>query len=176
MKNIWFQNTCYIINSLRISIALFTWVTSHFGTIGYDPPTRNGKNATVTLRPFCGWSVNSLGLDVIRNAYTFFLVQIGTISFWLTTKYDSKEVYGFCTLKDYDLEILQEKNLNHCGLVPLVMSYAVWGNRSWSTLAHVMAWCLTAPNHYLNQCWLVVKGVLWQSPASNFTSAHELTP
>ena len=22
-----------------------------------------------------------------------------------------------------------------------------------STLVHVMAWCLTAPSHYLNQCW-----------------------
>ena len=24
---------------------------------------------------------------------------------------------------------------------------------SGSTLAHVMAWCLMAPSHYLNQCW-----------------------
>ena len=32
-----------------------------------------------------------------------------------------------------------------------------------------MAWCLTAPTHYLNQCWLIIKGVLWHSPESNFT-------
>ena len=29
-------------------------------------------------------------------------------------------------------------------------------HRSGSTLAQVMAWCLTAPSHYLNQCWLVI--------------------
>ena len=27
-----------------------------------------------------------------------------------------------------------------------------------------MAWCLTAPSHYLNQWWLVFKDVLWHSP------------
>ena len=31
-------------------------------------------------------------------------------------------------------------------------SDVIWGHRSWSTLAQVMACCLTAPNHYLNQC------------------------
>ena len=33
----------------------------------------------------------------------------------------------------------------HCGLD------AKWHQRSWSTLVHVMAWCLTAPSHYLNK-------------------------
>ena len=32
-----------------------------------------------------------------------------------------------------------------------------------------MACCLTAPSHYLNQCWLVIKDVLWLAPESNFT-------
>ena len=35
-------------------------------------------------------------------------------------------------------------------------SDAIWRWRSWSTLVQVMAWCLTAPSHYLNQCWLVI--------------------
>ena len=26
-----------------------------------------------------------------------------------------------------------------------------------------MACCLTAPSHYLNQCWRIIKGVLWHS-------------
>ena len=30
-----------------------------------------------------------------------------------------------------------------------------------STLAQVMASCLTAPSHYLNQCWLLINKVLW---------------
>ena len=32
-------------------------------------------------------------------------------------------------------------------------SDAIWWHRS-RTLAEVMAWCLTAPSHYLSQCWL----------------------
>ena len=46
---------------------------------------------------------------------------------------------------------------------------------SGSTLAQVKAGCLTAPSHYLNQCWLIIKDVLWHSTVTNFTrSAHEL--
>ena len=38
-----------------------------------------------------------------------------------------------------------------------------------------MAWCLTAPRHYLNQCWLIINAFLWQSPESNFTvSAQDI--
>ena len=39
----------------------------------------------------------------------------------------------------------------------------IWRKRSGSTLAQVMACCLTAPSHYLNQCWLINTKVLWHS-------------
>ena len=40
-------------------------------------------------------------------------------------------------------------------------SDAIWQHRSGSTLAQVMAFCLTAPSHYLNQCcWLIISEVL----------------
>ena len=32
-----------------------------------------------------------------------------------------------------------------------------------------MACCLTAPSHYLNQCWLMISEVLWHSHDKNFT-------
>ena len=32
-----------------------------------------------------------------------------------------------------------------------------------------MACCLTAPSHYINQCWLITNGVLCHSPRTNFT-------
>ena len=35
-------------------------------------------------------------------------------------------------------------------------SDAIWQRRSRSTLAQVMACCLTAPSHYLNQYWLII--------------------
>ena len=36
-----------------------------------------------------------------------------------------------------------------------------WRQRSGSTLAQIMACCLTAPSHYLNQCWLIISEVRW---------------
>ena len=44
----------------------------------------------------------------------------------------------------------------------------IWRHKTRSTLAQVMAWCLTAPSHYLNQYWLVISEVQWQSLEGNF--------
>ena len=46
---------------------------------------------------------------------------------------------------------------------------AIWWHRSGSTLAQVMACCLTAPRNYLNQCWLIISKVQWHSSQFNFT-------
>ena len=48
-------------------------------------------------------------------------------------------------------------------------SGAIWRQRSGSTLAQVMACCLTAPSHYLNQFWLILSKVQWHSSDGNFT-------
>ena len=42
---------------------------------------------------------------------------------------------------------------------PLWPSNAKWQKRSGSTEAQVMACCLMAPSHYLNQCWLIISEV-----------------
>ena len=42
-------------------------------------------------------------------------------------------------------------------------------HRTWSTLVQVMAWCLMAQSHYLNQCWLIISEILWHSSKGNFT-------
>ena len=47
-------------------------------------------------------------------------------------------------------------------------SDAIWRQWSWTTLVQVMACCLTAPSHYLNQCWLIIRGVLWHTSESSF--------
>ena len=46
---------------------------------------------------------------------------------------------------------------------------AIWHHKSGSTLAQIMACCLTAPSHYLNQCWLILSEVLWHLLERNFT-------
>ena len=43
------------------------------------------------------------------------------------------------------------QSLTRCGL-----SDCLWQQRSGSALAQVMAWCLMAPSHYLNRCWLII--------------------
>ena len=40
-------------------------------------------------------------------------------------------------------------------------SDAIWRHRSGPTLAQIMAWCLTAPSHYLSQCYLIANKVIW---------------
>ena len=37
------------------------------------------------------------------------------------------------------------------------------------TSVQAIALCLTAPSHYLNQCWLIIREVLWCSSKVNFT-------
>ena len=48
-------------------------------------------------------------------------------------------------------------------------SDTIWWQISGSTLAQVMACCLMAPSHYLNQCWLIISEVQWHSHWGNFT-------
>ena len=38
-----------------------------------------------------------------------------------------------------------------------------------------MAWCLMAPSHYLNQCWLLICEVLWYLHESNFIASVQTT-
>ena len=47
------------------------------------------------------------------------------------------------------LKFTLDFTLTHCD--------AIWGHTSRSTLAQVMACCLMASSHYLNQCWLISK-------------------
>ena len=58
-------------------------------------------------------------------------------------------------------------------------SDAIWRWRSWSTLVQVMACCLTAPSHYLNQCWLIISEAQWhiraiaqEMPQPSITKIH----
>ena len=41
----------------------------------------------------------------------------------------------------------------------LWLSDTKWWQRSGSTLARVMACCLTAPSHYISQCWQIIRPV-----------------
>ena len=47
-------------------------------------------------------------------------------------------------------------------------SEARWRHRFGSTLHQGRSCCLTAPRHYLNQCCMIIKRVLWYSPGGNY--------
>ena len=51
-------------------------------------------------------------------------------------------------------------------------SDAISRYRSGSTLAKLMACCLTPPS--LNRCWFIINGVLWHSPKTNFTGVLKI--
>ena len=55
-----------------------------------------------------------------------------------------------------------------CSLNSLGPSDAIWRQRPGSPLAQVMACCLTAPIHYLDQCWFIMDLMLWHPPENNF--------
>ena len=54
-------------------------------------------------------------------------------------------------------------------------SDTIWRQGPWSPLVQLLDYCLTAPNHYLNQCWFIITSVLWHSHEINFTiGAHKV--
>ena len=58
------------------------------------------------------------------------------------------------SIHQYDCPSASEVTINS-----MWPSDAIWRQRSGSTLAQVMASYLTAPSHYLNQCWLIISPV-----------------
>ena len=65
--------------------------------------------------------------------------------------------------------ILSIPSLIQALLNSLWPSDTIWRQRSGSTLAQVMACCLMAPSHYLNQCWHISSKVEWRSSNGKFT-------
>ena len=62
--------------------------------------------------------------------------------------------FGYCSWVKYQLSKFVGRLL-----YPLSLGDTIWRHRYESTLAQVMACCLTAPSHYMNQCWFIIKGV-----------------
>ena len=83
----------------------------------------------------------------------------------------------FCVKPNTSIKCHKMKVYHSYWLIQLTIPTAIkslrpsddtWQHWSWTTLAQVMACCLTAPSHYLNQCWLIIRGVLWHSSENSF--------
>ena len=108
-----------------------------------------------------------------------FLVLLCVVLLWLCNSFN-----GFMWYTIF-FRFHQCKRISPDGYITLVSQFlnplwpgdTIWRHRSGSTLDQVMACWLMAPSRYLNQNWIVIKGVLWHSLSSNFTwSAQEHNP
>ena len=110
-----------------------------------------------------GWSVDhwSSGMDkqfiphYIMDVIIY--VTMPPMSFMITS----------LALLQYTIALVQAKESWNIWVDEYINSLgpsdAIWRWRSWSTLVQVMACCLTAPSHYLDQCWLITSNVMWHS-------------
>ena len=111
------------------------------------------------------WILFIQWLQVLHNMYVIWYDQCGTqmtvdSAWWL--------LMAWCW-KYYDTAhntaMIVESQFNS-----LWPSDAIRRQRSGSTLAQVMACCLTAPSHYLNHCWLIISKVQWHLSEGTFTT------
>ena len=69
---------------------------------------------------------------------------------------------------------LTERWWTICYTVKLLWpSDAICRHRSGSTVAQENDCCVTAPNHYLKQCWLLISLFLWHSPGNDFAGSAQ---
>ena len=75
------------------------------------------------------------------------------------------------TLKKKSIMFLQStSNFFFFSVNSLWPSDTIWRLRSGSTLIQVMGCCLTAPSHYLHQCWLIISKAQYKENCTRDTS------
>ena len=124
--------------------------------------------------PLCGVSTNFWQIPHREGQQCIALIVLWT-NFWT----NSQVVYEMGCLKSHEkspesLDWAWEQKLG-CQLTQfgLVMPHGDIELRL--TLAQIMACCLMAPSHYLNQCCPLISEVLWHSLKSNFTANAQAT-
>ena len=121
---------------------------------------QNHMHHYVSLFGIIAWFMRKAG-DILKQMMLYYHVSmwIWLSSFIYKSQYTNLYAASMCPL-----------------LNSLLLGDDLCRHKSWSTLAQLIACCLTAPSHYPNQCWLI-KRVLWHSWKSNFPkSAHEFDP
>ena len=121
------------------------------------------KVSSVKWWPFCPGGDELMKLT--HGTITQWMPDAWTLLFCLVSDvWKSKESFWYAVMHICNdilakpIEWDTDSTLTHCGL-----SDAIWHQGSGSTLAQVMACCLMAPSHHLNQCWLIINKVQWHS-------------
>ena len=81
--------------------------------------------------------------------------------FIVLNHFHTKILYSLWTASVYKKYFWWKTNITQSfkDIYSLRPSDVIWRHRTWSILAQVMTCCLTAPSHYLNQCWRTISGV-----------------
>ena len=102
--------------------------------------------------------------NLLMHTYIYFCYWAEEIASYFTSIDQYKRNQCVCNKVAFQSHWPTDMDINS-----LLPSDVIWWQGSKSTLAQIMACCLTAPRHYLSQCWLMISEVLWHSPDSNFT-------
>ena len=115
------------------------------------------------------FSVNSMWQSwclclITSNGYETLLiwVHIWTLHPYVTSKYITLCCFKLIQMHDFGYQRGNSHLAHYTHL--LWPGDAIWRHGTRSTLAQVMACCLTAPSHHLNQCWLII-GVVPRHPS-----------
>ena len=167
------QNTTELSQTIRVTSALHTMP-------GDNWDERNNNCSECKAQP--NWYINSLRPRRKRRHYAdaifkcIFLNEKEWISLRISLKFVPKDrinnipslvqIMAWRRPGDKPLsEPMMVKLPTHiCVTRPqwvnsLWPSAATWWHRYVSTLAQVRACCLTAPNHYLNKCWFIMRAI-----------------
>ena len=122
------------------------------------PPVNQALSGT---RPSAGTMMTRLRSHISTMITKFFIGSERARQTWIFFMLSpvNNELHGKIDTEIYSI-IFQINSLRP--------SDAIGQQRSGSTLAQVMACCLMAPSHYLNQCSLLISDILWHSPQINF--------
>ena len=126
-----------------------------------------------TKAPFVKFSVSKI-FDLAKVPVGFFesLSYLTGITA-APAKYKRDIQYLTCVLTT--LKNSENNGTGEIGLVtPTPVDMGTW---NWVKLPQIMACCLTAPSHYLNQCRPIISEVLWHSCGGYFTgNEHDIHP
>ena len=90
-------------------------------------------------------------------------VHILSVTHWNVTLWKYWIIYSFIFERDFScwvfVKLYDFANLCHLIINSIWSTDVIWWHKSRSTLAWVMACCLMAPSHYLNQGWLLISKV-----------------
>ena len=113
-------------------------------------------NPIVEIRRSYDRLISTMGFPIPVRRHLY--IELGP---WSSTRTDFNYLHHLSAEKLEDINIFSWslKTIQHVNL--LAPRKAIWHHWIWSTLVEVMACCLMASCHYLNQYWLTVDEILW---------------